>query len=105
DEFASRAEAEGLPYTVFETQAAASWNAWEILASGVEGSESLEGQAICDQLHEAGAELTFAGSVVFDPEVNNFWETNEGLKQIQGGDWVMVWPDEIAAGELAGPAG
>ena len=105
DEFATRAEAEGLPYTVFETQAAASWNAWEILASGVEGSESLEGQAICDQLHEAGAELTFAGSVVFDPEVNNFWETNEGLKQIQGGDWVMVWPDEIAAGELAGPAG
>ena len=30
--------AEGLPYTVFETQATASWNAWEILVPGVEAA-------------------------------------------------------------------
>ena len=32
--------------------------------------------------------------------MNNFWDTNEGLKQIQGADWVMVWPGDIAAGEV-----
>ena len=75
----------------------------EILVAGVEGSGSLEGQAICDSLHESGAETTFAGSLTFDPAVNNFWPTNQGLKQIQGGDWVMVWPPDIAAAELQGP--
>lgn len=105
DEFAERAAAEEIPYTVFETQAAASWNAWEILVQGVEGAGSTDGQAICDSLHSTGADLTFSGAVTFDTAVNNFWETTEGLKQIQGSDWVMVWPEDIAAGTLAGPTG
>jgi branched-chain amino acid transport system substrate-binding protein len=105
NEFAERAAAEEIPYTVFETQAAASWNAWEILVQGVEGAGSTDGQAICDSLHSTGAELTFSGPVTFDTAVNNFWETTEGLKQIQGSDWVMVWPEDIAAGTLAGPTG
>ena len=105
EEFAERAAAEEIPYTVFETQAAASWNAWEILAQGVEGAGSTDGQGICDSLHSTGAELTFSGAVTFDPAVNNFWDTTEGLKQIQGSEWVMVWPEDIAAGALAGPTG
>ncbi len=105
EEFAERAAAEEIPYTVFETQAAASWNAWEILAQGVEGAGSTDGQGICDSLHSTGAELTFSGAVTFDPAVNNFWDTTEGLKQIQGTEWVMVWPEDIAAGTLAGPTG
>ncbi len=104
DEFAERATAAGVPYTVFETQAAASWNAWEILVQGVEGAGSLDHQAICDYLHESGADLTFAGPVEFDESVNNFWDTNLGIKQIQDGDWVMVWPAERAAAELRGPS-
>jgi branched-chain amino acid transport system substrate-binding protein len=105
EEFAERAAAEEIPYTVFETQAAASWNAWEILVQGVEGAGATDGQAICDSLHSTGADLTFSGAVTFDPAVNNFWDTTEGLKQIQGSEWVMVWPEDIAAGTLAGPAG
>jgi branched-chain amino acid transport system substrate-binding protein len=105
DEFAERAAAEEIPYTVFETQAAASWNAWEILVQGVEGAGATDGQAICDSLHSTGADLTFSGAVTFDPAVNNFWDTTEGLKQIQGSEWVMVWPEDIAAGTLTGPAG
>jgi branched-chain amino acid transport system substrate-binding protein len=103
EEFQSRAEAEELPYTVFETQAASSWTAWEILAAGVEAAGDLDQQAICDALHESGAETTFHGSLTFDPEANNFWESDQGIKQIQDGDWIMVWPDDIAAGELTGP--
>ena len=104
EEFAERAAAAGVPYTVFETQAAASWNVWEILAQGVEGAGSLDHQAICDYLHENGANLSFAGQVSFDQAVNNFWDTNLGIKQIQDGDWVMVWPAERAAAELRGPS-
>jgi branched-chain amino acid transport system substrate-binding protein len=105
EEFAERAEAAGVPYTVFETQAAASWNAWEILTQGVEAAGDLDQQAICDALHENGADTTFSGQLEFDPEVNNFWPSNQGIKQIQGGDWVMVWPDDRAAASVQPPAG
>jgi branched-chain amino acid transport system substrate-binding protein len=103
EDFQADAESAGLPYTAFETQAAASWNAWEILVAGVEGAGDVDHQAICDYLHENGAETTISGQLTFDPATNNFWPSTEGLKQIQDGDWVMVWPEEIAAAELRGP--
>jgi branched-chain amino acid transport system substrate-binding protein len=102
--FQAEAEAAGLPYTAFETQATGSWTAWEILVAGVEAADSVDDhQAICDALHESGASTTFNGDLTFDPGSNNFWETTQGIKQIQDGDWVMVWPEEIAASELRGP--
>ncbi|HEX6947273.1 MAG TPA: ABC transporter substrate-binding protein [Acidimicrobiia bacterium] len=104
EEFAERAAAEGVPYTTFETQAAASWNAWEILVQGVEGAGSVDHEAICDYLHENGADLTFVGHVDFDPAKNNFWDTNQMLKQVQDGDWVVVWPEDRAAAPLRGPS-
>ena len=54
NDFKTRATAAKLPYTVFETQAAASWNAWEILTGGVKAADNLDQQAICDALHEQG---------------------------------------------------
>ena len=102
DEYTAAATAGGLPYTAFETQATASWNAWEILVAGVEGAGNLEQQAICDALHANGAETTFSGKLTFDPAQNNFWPSTQGLKQIQGGDWVMVWPADRAAGSIQG---
>lgn len=104
EEFSARATAAGLPYTAFETQATASWTTWEILAAGVEAAGSLDQQAICDALHASGADTTFNGHLTFDPAVNNFWPTTQGIKQIQDGDWVMVWPEERAAAPLRGPA-
>jgi branched-chain amino acid transport system substrate-binding protein len=103
-EFGERAQAADLAYTAFETQATASWNAWEILAGAVAGAESLDQQELCDHLVENGVDTTFNGHLTFDPAVSNFWETNVGLKQIQGGDWVMVWPAERAAAEIQPPA-
>ncbi|HEX2141929.1 MAG TPA: ABC transporter substrate-binding protein [Candidatus Limnocylindria bacterium] len=101
--FEANSEEAGLPYTTFETQAAASWHAWEILAQGVEGAGDVDNEAICSYLQENGADLTFSGQVQFDPEVNNFWDSNQGLKQIQGDEWVMVWPEDVATAELQGP--
>jgi len=104
-EFERRAKAADLPYTAFETQATASWNAWEILTYGVQAAGNLDQQAICDALRANGATTTFSGELTFDPELNNFWPSNQGIKQIQGGRWVMVWPEQRAAGDLQGPAG
>lgn len=104
DEYETAATAAGLPYTAFETQATASWNAWEILVAGVEGAGNLDQEAICDALHANGAETTFSGKLTFDPARNNFWPSNQGLKQIQDGEWVMVYPPERAAGTIR-PAG
>ncbi len=105
EEFTTRAEAAGLPYTAFETQAAASWNAWEILTQGVEAAGSLDHQEICDALHEDGADTTFSGELTFDADDNNFWPSTEGIKQIQGGTWVMVWPADRATSQLQPPVG
>ncbi len=105
EEFQTLAEAEQLPYTTFETQAAGSWTAWEILAQGVAGAGTVDDQgAICDWLHGNPVDSTFNGSLTFDPEANNFWAPTQTLKQIQDGDWVVVWPEDRAAAPLRGPS-
>lgn len=103
-DFEKRATDAKLPYTVFETQAAASWNAWDILVASVKGAGKIDHQAMCDFLHRSGAETTFSGKLTFDPKQNNFWPTTQTIKQIQSGDWVTVWPRDRAAGQLKGPA-
>lgn len=103
DDFKTRATAAKLPYPVFDTQAAASWNAWQILAASVKGAGKVDHKAMCDWLHANGADTTFSGHLVFDPKDNNFWPTTLGLKQIQNGQWVMVWPSDRAAAKLVGP--
>jgi branched-chain amino acid transport system substrate-binding protein len=104
NDFSTRAAAANLPYTVFETQAAASWNAWEILVAGVTGAGNLDHPAICDALHRSGADTTFSGHLTFDPAQNNFWPSTQTIKQIQDGNWVTVWPPDRAAAPLRMPA-
>jgi branched-chain amino acid transport system substrate-binding protein len=104
EEFEATAAAAGLPYTAWETQATASWGAWEILVAGVTGAGSLEHDAICENLRQNGAETTFTGKLQFEADSNNFWKPNQLLKQIQDGEWVAVWPTDRAAAELKGPA-
>jgi branched-chain amino acid transport system substrate-binding protein len=102
DDFKARATAQKVAFPIFETQAAASWNAWDILVSGVKGAGKIDQKAICDSLHATGAETTFSGRLTFDPKVNNFWPTTLGIKQIQNGEWVMVWPQDRAAAPIKG---
>jgi len=106
NDFKKRATDAKLPYTAPETQAVASWNAWEILASGVKAAGSVDHKAICDALHKSGADTTFSGHVTFDPAKNNFWPpATAGLTQIQDGTWVSVWPAERAAAPIKPPPG
>ncbi|MFC7272879.1 amino acid ABC transporter substrate-binding protein [Paractinoplanes rhizophilus] len=100
NDFTKRATAAKLPYTVFETQATASWNAWQILTEGVKAVNGTDQKKICDALHEKGVDTTFSGHLTFDPKDHNFWPTTQTLKQIQNGDWVTVWPADKAAAPI-----
>jgi branched-chain amino acid transport system substrate-binding protein len=101
-DFKTRAAAAKLPYTVFETQAAASWNAWDILTQGAKQANSLDQQKMCDALHDKGADTTFSGHVAFEEKDHNFWPGTETIAQIQDGKWVTVWPADKAAAPLRG---
>lgn len=87
----------GVPYTKVETQAAASWTAWEYLQQAAEGAGSLDQQAMCDWLIENGVSTLFHGDIEFFPEEQNYFEDLSKVKQIQDGEWYVVYPEEYAA--------
>ena len=87
----------GIPYAKVETQAAASWTAWEYLQQAAEGAGSLDQQAMCDYLLENGAQTLFHGDIEFNPEEQNYYVDLSKVKQIQDGDWFVVYPEEFAA--------
>lgn len=89
--------AEGVPYTKVETQAAASWTAWEYLQQSAEGAGSLDQQAMCDWLIENGASTLFHGDIQFFPDEQNYFEDLSKIKQVQDDDWWVVYPEEFAA--------
>lgn len=86
-----------IPYTKVETQAAASWTAWEYLQQAAEGAGSLDQEAMCDYLLENGVDTLFQGEIEFYPEEQNYFEDLSKLKQVQDGDWWVVYPEEFAA--------
>ncbi len=89
--------ADGVPYAKVETQAAASWTAWEYLQQAAEGAGSLDQQAMCDYLIDNGAQTLFHGDIEFFPEEQNYIEDLSKVKQVQDGDWWVVYPEEFAA--------
>lgn len=93
--FSDAAAAEGLPYTAFDVQAAVSWTAWQVLTAGVEGAGSLDQQAICDWLVDNPVE-TIIGTIDFDPDQQNYYGDLSVVKQIQDGQWVVVYPEDKA---------
>ena len=57
---------------MFDSQATASWTAWEVLAAGVRGARSLDHERICNYLRDNGDATTFIGTLKFNPATNNF---------------------------------
>jgi branched-chain amino acid transport system substrate-binding protein len=101
--FAQRAAANGLNYRVFDSQATASWTAWEVLTAGVRGARSLDNQRVCNYLKANGADTTFVGKLKFNPALNNFSVARNLVKQIQSRRWVVVWPPNLRVARLQGP--
>ena len=90
-----RAAKAGLPDTSVETQAAASYSAWQVLQAAVEATKSLDDKTLSDWLKTHKVK-TIQGELRFD-KLNNFGDDLMKVKQVQNGKWVTVWPTEWAA--------
>ena len=90
-----RAAKAGLPDTAVETQAAASFTAWQMLEAAVTATKSLDDKKIAHWLKTNRVD-TIQGKLRFDGP-NNFGDDLMRVKQIQNGHWVTVWPKEWAA--------
>lgn len=106
EDFEAAATEAGIAYPKMETQASASWAAWEILVAGVEGAGSLDNTEACDYLVNNEIQTIF-GDVDFDAEQSNYYGDLSFIKQIQDEDWFVVYPEEMAAPDrtLQGPSG
>jgi ABC-type branched-subunit amino acid transport system substrate-binding protein len=93
--FNERATKANLADTSVETQAAASFSAWQILEAGVRGANSLDDKAIAGWLKGNRVE-TIHGRLRFDGP-SNYGDDLMKIKQVQGSKWQVVWPAQYAA--------
>ena len=94
--YKERATKAGLADPSVETQAAASYTAWQILEAGVVATKSLDDKAIAIWL-KANKVDTLQGKLRFDG-LGNFGDDLMRVKQVQNGHWVVVWPKEVTSG-------
>lgn len=94
-QFNERAKAQGLPDESVETQAAASFAAWQVLEAAVRATKSTDDKQIAAWL-KANPVETIQGRLRFNG-TNNYGDDLMVVKQVQNGRWVVVWPQRLAA--------
>ena len=104
-QFGQGAKAAKLTYPVFDSQAAASWTAWEVLAAGVAGAKSTDNAKVCSWLKANPVKTTFVGPLRFNAGNNNFPPAHMAVKQVQNGRWTIVWPKSLRTARLLAPGG
>jgi len=93
--FNERAAKAGLPYAAVETQAAASYSAWQVLDAAVTATKSLDDKVLAEWLRKNKVD-TIQGKLRFDGP-SNYGDDLMAVKQVQNGRWVTVWPKSVAA--------
>jgi branched-chain amino acid transport system substrate-binding protein len=93
--FDERAAKAGLPYPYVETQAAASYAAWQVLEAAVTATKSLDDKVLAEWLRKNKVD-TLQGKLRFDGP-SNYGDDLMRVKQVQNGKWVVVWPKSAAA--------
>jgi branched-chain amino acid transport system substrate-binding protein len=93
--FNERATKAGLPYPHVDTQAAASYTAWQLLEASVTATKSLDDKVLAQWLKTNRVD-TISGKLRFDGP-NNYGDDLTKIKQVQDGKWLVVWPQEFAA--------
>lgn len=90
-----RAIKANLPDISVETQAAASFSAWQIIEAAVVATKGMDDKAMAAWLR-ANQVDTIQGKLRFNAR-GNFGDDLGRVKQVQSGKWVTVWPKEWAA--------
>jgi ABC-type branched-subunit amino acid transport system substrate-binding protein len=93
--FNERAAKAGLADTSVDTQAAASYTAWQVLDAAVTATKSLDDKVLSDWLRTHKVD-TIQGKLRFDGP-SNYGDDLMVVKQVQNGRWVVVWPKDKAA--------
>ena len=93
--FNERATKAGVPYPHVDTQAAASFTAWQLLEASVTATKSLDDKVLAQWLKTNRVD-TISGKLRFDGP-NNYGDDLTKIKQVQDGKWLVVWPKEFAA--------
>lgn len=88
--FNARAKSANLPDNAVDTQAAASYAAWQVLEAGVKGANSIDDNAVAAWL-KRNTVASIQGPLRFDGP-NNYGSDLTKIKQVQNKDWVVVWP-------------
>ncbi len=104
DRYTQGASDAGMSYTTPETQAGASWAAWQVLVAGVEGCQCLDHDEIAAYILNNPIE-TVQGEFVYRPDEQNYGDDIQTIKQIQDGEWYVVWPDDAASDDRSLRAG
>ena len=89
-----RAAKAGLADNSVETQAAASFSAWQVLEAAVTATKSLDDKVLAQWLKKNRVD-TIQGRLRFNG-TNNYGDDLMRVKQVQNGQWVTVWPKEWA---------
>ena len=92
--FNERAAKAGLPDTMVDTQAAASYAAWQVIEAAVTATKSLDDKVLGAWLKKNRVQ-TVQGVLRFDGP-NNYGDDLTKVKQVQNGEWIVVWPREFA---------
>lgn len=93
--YKERATKANLPYAIIDAQAAGMISEWQILEAGVNGAKSLDDKAIAAFLKKNTVD-TIYGTLRFDGPYNH-GNAEQLIKQVQGGEWKVVWPTKYAA--------
>ena len=93
--FAERATKAGLPYPKADNQAAVSYSAWQVLEAAVNGAKSLDDKVLAQWLR-ANRIKAIAGDRRFNGP-QNYGDDLYKVKQVQDGQWKVIWPKEWAA--------
>ena len=93
--FNERGSKAGLPDSSVETQAAASYAAWQVIEAAVAATKSLDDKVLGQWLKKNRVD-TIQGRIRFDGP-NNYGDDLMRVKQVQNGKWLTVWPKDWAA--------
>ena len=88
--FNERAAKAGLPDTQVDTQAAASFAAWQVLEAAVNATKSFDDKVLAAWLKKNTVN-TIQGPMRFDGP-SNYGDDLSKIKQVQNGEWVVIWP-------------
>lgn len=101
--YKERATKANLPYAIIDAQATGMISEWQILEAGVNGAKSLDDKAIAAYLKKNTVDTVY-GTLRFDGPYNH-GNAEQLIKQVQGGEWKVVWPAKYAAPgvKLIGP--